>query len=150
MRRTRIVSAAVALATVSIVAVASIAPAGAARAHRPRATIDRTTSTIGTTEAFFGDPVPVPYVNVSGTVRGCVPDTYVYAWISLTQDGIAMSSTGALGEGEYICPASGVLRVSTLAWSFTVPHAGRAKAVLHARGDNGLKIDLRRWVTIPG
>jgi hypothetical protein len=56
----------------SAVLLAMAPAAGAARPDDARLT-DRLTSVVQTTEAPYGDPVPITVVLVSGTITGCTP-----------------------------------------------------------------------------
>ena len=141
----------------AVAALVSAAPqAGAAPAPVMRGHLDRLTSVVQTTEAPYGDPVPITVVVVSGTITGCSPGQYFTAFTTLVQDGVRLyEASGGNGSSDAVCGADGTVRIQHIVWSPYVaglPRSGRALATLHAEDPygGGVLVDISRGVRVPG
>ena len=156
MRPTKSVTSLLVAGAATAVLLAMAPAAGAAPAPVMHGRLDRLTSVVQTTEAPYGDPVPIHVVLVSGTITGCTPGQYFTAFTTLEQDGVRLSeASGGNGSSDAVCGADGTVRIQHIVWSPYVgglPHAGRALATLHAEDPygGGVLVDVRRWVTVPG
>ncbi len=146
-----------ALAVAAGLAVVAVPSAQAEASGGPlRARIDRVTSTIfesGLAGAWEGT---APAVNVSATIKGCVPGEFLIAHITMWQDGIELANTAGTspGAGEFRCEADGTARIREpqlgLDAAAGVPHPGRAWASLSVWLEGGPVRLASRAIVVPG